>query len=206
MSTIATTNIKEPSSATNNITLTSGGDTTISGNATVSGNATISGNATVTGTLTFPPNAGQVLQVVNFQTGERATGTTIIPYDDTVPQNTEGTEFMTLAITPTRADSKLLIEVTTLLYSNPSAWLIGALFQDTAASALAAAYLYQPTAGGSQELTLKHYMTAGTTSATTFKFRAGPQASSTIVLNGDNTIRLFGGVASSSITITEIAT
>jgi len=51
MSTIATTNIKEPSSATNNITLTSGGDTTISGNATISG-------------LTYPTadgTAGQVL-------------------------------------------------------------------------------------------------------------------------------------------------
>ena len=46
MSTIATTNIKEPSSATNNITLTSGGDTTISGNTTIGGNATISGTST----------------------------------------------------------------------------------------------------------------------------------------------------------------
>lgn len=52
MSTIATTNIKEPSSATNNITLTNGGDTTISGNATISG-------------LTYPTadgTAGQVLK------------------------------------------------------------------------------------------------------------------------------------------------
>ena len=56
MSTIATTNIKEPSSATNNITLTSGGDTTISGNATISG--TINN-------LTYPTadgTAGQVLK------------------------------------------------------------------------------------------------------------------------------------------------
>ena len=56
MSTIATTNIKEPSSATNNITLTSGGDTTISGNATISG--TINN-------LTYPTadgTSGQVLK------------------------------------------------------------------------------------------------------------------------------------------------
>ena len=200
MSTIATTNIKEPSSATNNITLTSGGDTTISGNATVSG------DATVTGTLTFPPNAGQVLQVVNFQTGERATGTTLIPLDDTIPQNTEGTEFMTLAITPTSATSKLLIEVSAVFYTNPSAWIIGALFQDATANALAASYFYEPNNGAGKELTLRHYMTAGTTSATTFKFRAGPQASATVVLNGDASARYLGGVAASSITITEIAT
>lgn len=58
MSTIATTNIKEPSSATNNITLTSGGDTTISGNATVTGTPTLGG-------LTYPTadgTAGQVLK------------------------------------------------------------------------------------------------------------------------------------------------
>ena len=55
MSTLKTTNIKQKDSATNNITLTSGGDTTISGNATVSG--TINN-------LTYPTadgTAGQVL-------------------------------------------------------------------------------------------------------------------------------------------------
>lgn len=195
MSTIATTNIKEPSSATNNITLTSGGDTTISG------------NATVTGTLTFPPNAGQVLQVVHFQTGDYASGTTVMPLDDTIPQNTEGTEFMTLAITPTSATSKLLIEISAIFNSYPAAWVIGALFQDTTANALAASYFYEPNSGGGKELTLRHYMTAGTTSTTTFKFRAGPQVSATVALNGEasSSTRYLGGVAASSITITEIA-
>ena len=194
MSTIATTNIKEPSSATNNITLTSGGDTTINGNATVSG------------TLTFPPNAGQVLQVVNFQTGEYNSGTTVIPIDDTVPQNTEGTEFMTLAITPISASSRLLIEVSALLGSSSSYWVTGALFQDTTADALAAGFFYEPSGNGVKELTFRHYMTAGTTSETTFKFRAGIQAAPGIVyFNGVASGRYLGGVAASSITITEIA-
>ena len=63
MSTLATTNIKQPDSVTNNITLTSGGDTTISGNTTVSGNATVTGTPTLGG-LTYPTadgTAGQVL-------------------------------------------------------------------------------------------------------------------------------------------------
>jgi hypothetical protein len=195
MSTIATTNIKEPSSATNNITLTSGGDTTISG------------NATVTGTLTFPPNAGQVLQVVNFQTGEYNSGTTVIPTDDTIPQNTEGTEFMTLAITPTSATSKLLIEVSALLGTSiVNSWVVGALFQDTTADALAAVVDWEEVNNAFNEVTLRHYMTAGTTSTTTFKFRAGIHAAGTVYFNGNNTGRYLGGVAASSITITEIAT
>lgn len=61
MSTIATTNIKEPSSATNNITLTSGGDTTISGDATISGNATVTGTLN---NLTYPTADGTVSQVL----------------------------------------------------------------------------------------------------------------------------------------------
>jgi len=193
MSTIATTNIKEPSSATNNITLTSGGDTTISG------------NATVTGTLTFPPNAGQILQVVNFQTGEYNSGTTVMPLDDTIPQNTEGDEYMTLTITPTSATSKLLIEISALLAPSAAKWIVGAIFQDTTADALAGGYFYEPTGGAGKELTIRHYMTAGTTSATTFKFRAGVHTSGTLYFNGSGS-RYLGGVAASSITITEIAT
>ena len=194
MSTIATTNIKEPSSATNNITLTSGGDTTISG------------NATVTGTLTFPPNAGQILQVVNFQTGEYNSGTTVMPLDDTIPQNTEGDEYMTLTITPTSATSKLLIEISALLGPSAAKWIVGAIFQDTTADALAGGYFYESNGGAGKELTIRHYMTAGTTSATTFKFRAGVHTSGTLYFNGDTANRYLGGVAASSITITEIAT
>jgi len=55
MSTIATTNIKEPSSATNNITLTNGGDTTINGNATVTGTLN---------NLTYPTADGTAGQVI----------------------------------------------------------------------------------------------------------------------------------------------
>jgi len=193
MSTLKTTNIKQKDSATNNITLTSGGDTTISG------------NATVTGTLTFPPNAGQVLQVVNFQTGAYLTGTTILPLDDTIPQNTEGDEYMSLSITPTSASSKLLIEVSAMLGASSIKWIVGALFQDTTANALAGGWFYEPTNGGGKELTLRHYMTAGTTSSTTFKFRAGTHTADTLYFNGSNG-RYLGGVAASSITITEIAT
>ena len=54
---------------------------------------------------------GSVLQVVNTMNGAVATGTTIIPQDNTIPQITEGTEFMTLAITPTSATSQLRIDV-----------------------------------------------------------------------------------------------
>jgi hypothetical protein len=82
--------------------------------------------------------AGSVLQVVNFQTGAVATGTTAIPIDDSIPQNTEGAEFMTLAITPTNTSNKLLIQVVMQLSTNADANIGIALFQDSTANALAA--------------------------------------------------------------------
>ena len=52
-----------------------------------------------------------VVQVVNVQDGAVATTTGTVAYDDTIMQNDEGGEFMTLAITPTSATNKLKIDV-----------------------------------------------------------------------------------------------
>jgi hypothetical protein len=117
--------------------------------------------------------AGKILQVVNTQTGAVATGTTTIPFDDTIPQNTEGNQYMSLAITPTSSSSKLLIAVRAHLGSSTSNWVTGAIFQDSTANALAASSEYLATATGIQIFSFEHYMTAGTTSSTTFAFRAG---------------------------------
>ena len=51
--------------------------------------------------------SGSVVQVVNKQISSIVSGTTPIPYDDTIPQNTEGVEVFTLAITPKSASNKL---------------------------------------------------------------------------------------------------
>lgn len=149
--------------------------------------------------------SGAVVQVKNYQTGAVATGTTLIPADDTIPQNTEGTEFMTLAITPTNASNKLVIQVHSNLTSHTATrYLIAALFQDSTANALAASWYWQQVADGSAAVGFTYVMTAGTTSATTFKVRGGTDQASTITLNGGDGARFFGGVMMSSITITEV--
>lgn len=149
-------------------------------------------------------HVSQVVQKVNTQTGAVATGTTTIPVDDTIPQNTEGTEFVTLAITPTSATNKLQIDVTLVLASSALATLVAALFQDSTANALAAVYETVSAADNVITLNFRHYMDAGTTSATTFKVRVGPGSAATVTFNGVAGGRIFGGVMASSITITEI--
>ena len=149
--------------------------------------------------------AGDVVQVVNTQTGAVATGTTVLPQDDTIPQSGEGVEFMTLAITPTNASNKLKIDVVIYL-SNSAANqnFTAALFQDATANALACINEFNGTASAPIMLAFTHYMTAGTVSATTFKVRAGCNNAGTTTFNGSGGARLYGGVLASSITITEI--
>lgn len=154
--------------------------------------------------VTNPPN---IAQVVTFETSEWATGTTTTPFDDTIPQNTEGTEFLTCAITPTSATNDLIITVNALVGSSQiRGGVTGALFQDDTADAIATSNDAEPVAGQIKTFTMVHRMTAGTTSETTFKFRIGADASSTISLNGTASARIYGGTATSSITIMEVTT
>jgi hypothetical protein len=56
MSTLSTTNLKNPSSGSNNVVLGTGGDTTITNNLTVSG----TGNNSIAGTFQFNSGYGSV--------------------------------------------------------------------------------------------------------------------------------------------------
>lgn len=153
--------------------------------------------------LTTATGGKRVAQIVDTRTGAVATGTTVLPFDDSIPQNTEGDQYMSLSITPTNSSSVLLIEVAGFASHSASTTIIAALFQDTTANALASAAHYQPTATALVNLGFSYYMTAGTTSATTFKVRIGAPAAGTTTFNGVVGARYLGGVFASSITITE---
>jgi hypothetical protein len=127
----------------------------------------------------------------------------LIPYDDTPPQITEGDEYMTQTITPKLATNHLLIEVTAMFSSSTAQDFIYALFQDATASALAADSQLMLTATGTMSCKLAYDMVAGTTSATTFRFRAGGRNAGTTTFNGTNGGRLFGAISKSNFKITE---
>ncbi len=125
--------------------------------------------------------------------------TTVLPYDNTIPQNTEGDQVLSLAITPKSATSTLHISVAVTAGSNSTSRVVGAaLFQDATAGALAAS-------ADSNSVNFKHTMTSGTTSSTTFNVRVGPSAAGTVYVNGTTGgVQLYGGVCNSSITIWEV--
>lgn len=164
-------------------------------------------DGTALSATTFTPStsnalSGSIIQVVNTVVVTSTTGTTTIPNDDTIPQNTEGDQYMSLAITPSNSSNKLRIDVVFCGESSAGDAFGTCLFQDTTAGALAASY-NDTFANVAFVNTFTHYMSAGTTSATTFKVRAGG-ASGTTTFNGSSSARKYGGVLTSSITISEV--
>jgi hypothetical protein len=148
---------------------------------------------------------GVVVQVAVTSYTAVATGTTIIPFDDTIPQITEGVEYMTQAITPKSATNILVIEATGMLTAaTASIMMIGAIFQDATANALATNSFFFSAIGTPTPLPVFHSMTAGTTSAITFRFRAGTQSAATTTFNGAAGGRFFGATTKSMIKVTEI--
>jgi hypothetical protein len=143
-----------------------------------------------------------VVQVVHTLDSAHATGTGTIPIDDTIPQITEGTEFMTRSITPTDASNLLRIDVTIQILNSAAQNMTVALFQDSTASALAGV-TRNIAANVFHDMHLTYWMVAGTVSATTFRVRAGGAAAGTTCMNGNASSRYLGGVFASSITVTE---
>lgn len=149
---------------------------------------------------------GIVKQVVQTTYATYANTTNVIPLDDTIPQNTEGTEIMTQAITPYSATNVLLIEVSVCgSFSAGATGGIAGLFQDSTANALRAITFGYASAPLTCYSLPTYKMAAGTTSATTFKVRTGPGVGGTMYLNGNSSARLLGGTVACSITITEIS-
>lgn len=148
-------------------------------------------------------NNGSVQQVVSTTFSAVATGTTIIPVDDTLPQSTEGDQYMTQAITPKATTNLLVVEAVAFISSSAINDLIMALFQDATANALAVSEVFLSTAGGRDSVAMLFTMTAATTAATTFKIRIGGGGAGTTTFNGSGGGRQFSTAIKSVIKVTE---
>ena len=158
-----------------------------------------------TGGLTWAEaGGGKVLQRVTASTNAIVTGTTQITLDDSIPQNNEGVEVETCAITPTASASRLLIFANMTFAWSARGNVQVALFQDTTANAISAVTNLSEADGTTHTVTLIYEMEAGTTSSTTFKVRIGAESSGTLTLNGLGGARKLGGAARSGIEILEI--
>ena len=155
--------------------------------------------------------AGSVLQVVQTLNSANTSGSVLIPTDNTIPQITEGTQYLTCTIVPKSATSNLLVQV--ILYisenSNVGDSGVAAIFRDSTANAIAAGACSQNTAlEGSFPLVLSILTPSNSTSSTTFTVRAGMSVNQAFIMNilaNGQGYPKYGGVYYSGITITEVA-
>lgn len=133
----------------------------------------------------------------------------VIPFDNSIPQNTEGVEYTQIATsyTPTDAASILEIEVFIAGLANSAGGnFIGALFKDSDANALAVVNITPATSNVEQQAIIKFSVVASSTSARTYKFRFGANASSTtFYINRRQDSITLGGLFYSHMKITEFA-
>lgn len=151
--------------------------------------------------------AGKVAKTVFSALTSSGTVTAQIPLDNTVPQSTEGTQILSASITPTNSSSTLIVEVELWLASNSTTEAaISALFRDSDANAVAGQICFDQSAFSRNCYVMKYAVSAGSTSATTFKVRVGRSgAAATITYNGSPAgASELGAIAKSSIKITEV--
>lgn len=148
--------------------------------------------------------SGSVIQFGEHTYATNANITTVIPYDDTIPQITEGDEVLTVTITPKRSDSKMVLTVNLLVGFDGSAiTACAAIFKNSGLNAVAASACDNPGADSPVPLTMTYSETLASASAITYSVRVGP-TSSTIRLNGISSARRFGGVGVCSLRVWEI--
>jgi hypothetical protein len=148
---------------------------------------------------------GERIQSRYTQVSAVATGTTIIPRDDTIPQITEGDEYMTLAITPTSPINYLEIETQAFLsHSSATHFVASALFQDAVADALTVADFAGEGPGRTQCVQLGHIKQAGSAVAQTYRTRCGANVAGTVTFNGSATARLYGATPKSYMRVEEV--
>ncbi len=152
------------------------------------------------------PN-GTVIGFAYTQSQTGANYTSTIPSDNTIPQNTEGTEVLSVSITPKSTTSLLKVEVqlSASEQGNTQDFLTAALFLNSETDARAAIQvgaMYSTPMGNNGSMI--YTMVSGSTSAKTFKVRCGMNANVAWCFNKNWYENTLGGTFISSITVTEI--
>lgn len=131
----------------------------------------------------------------------------VIPFDNTIPQITEGTQLIIIPFTPISATSILKIKFSCTGEVGVSTDMGIALFVGTGNDAVQAkgAASTSSSIGHMQTLEIDHAMTSPGTSAVNIQIRAGAGQSGNMYVNGTSTINpLYGGAAVSILSIEEI--
>lgn len=169
---------------------------------------------TMTGNLVVPAgtlpghavNKGQLDQsgprVWTHNLVGRSSFSSVIPEDDTLPQDTEGNEVLTVTVAPSHVGRKLLVTVNLVFSMSSGGHSCAALFVEGSPDAVAVAHK-ACTSTSVEMMTLTFIHTATTTSPTKISVRAGLNGAGTIYINGRASGN-YGGV-NSTLNVMEVA-
>ena len=149
------------------------------------------------------PLPGSRLGTSITKTSSYATGTTIVPLDDTMPQNTEGDQFMSHVTASGSAANLMELGLQVTFSCSIASNSTGSIFQDASANPLTTVGMGSGN-GTILVFPLRDTCIAGTTASVTNKFRLGNTGATATYLNGIAAARLYGGAANSHMMGTEI--
>jgi hypothetical protein len=156
--------------------------------------------------LQTPSAGGAVAQVKSASTSATfnttSGGSTV---DNVTPDNTVGAELLTVTLTPTSASNFLEVEAIVQCASTGTGIIAGSLFRDAATTPFAGNLVTAVTANTPYQLVVRARLAAGSTAATTIKLRVGSSGASSVRVNtASGGGALLGGVAVTSLTVTEV--
>lgn len=150
-------------------------------------------------TSQVPPNRAYAEYTAN------ANLTNVIPGDDTIPQIGEGTQILSVSLTPRKTTNRVRIRFQgeTSVSVAPSS-VICSLFVNGVANAIAANLVTHSTANYAVLLALEFEHVPNSVAAQTYTLNIGPGAAATLRLNGTSAGRLLGGASRATLIAEEI--
>lgn len=150
------------------------------------------------------PMPGQVRQVIRDGTNTMATGTTTIPKDNTIPQNTEGDQYMSASIVASAEMNLIRVQHEGYYAISTAGHLMLAIFRDAGANALRANADHRGSANSTAAGRISTTVKTGSAGSTTFNLRAGLNTAGTVTFGGTAGAAEMGGVAACELVLEEI--
>jgi hypothetical protein len=147
---------------------------------------------------------GSVVQSSRAVYTANAALSTVIPMDDTIPQITEGTEIISIAMTPVSTTNKFRIRFEGQgAAASASAQLVWGIFRVGTSNALQAGYVQAPSIDFAYQMAGGAEYVPGVLTAETIKLRVGAN-SGNMRMNGTSAARFLGGASAVEMIVEEI--
>jgi len=223
IATLNSTNISSTTGTIGNLSTTLAGDFTISqgtgtlgttgvtagtyGTSTAVPRIVVDSKGRISSVSTAAISSGKVLQVTRSTTASVVTCGTTIPWDDTIPQITEGNEVLTITISPISATSVIYLKFDASGVASQAVVNSGtvAFFKDSTADAIyATAIPFWTASAYGIKLNGSYSELSSSTTSRIYRVRVGSDAG-TIYVNGNNAgARRYGGVSISHFEAWEV--